>query len=221
MWRVLRAELSYSRPWLLGAFGIAVGVAILITLIFRVVDDAEAIRNAVGLRAMFVIMGPLIVCFIVQGYRSEERRARLLLAGPMTPRQMALVNTLLPVAFCLVGLAAGSVSIGLDLVLDTGVSSSTLYLAGYVGSLLFMMAFLGLLVQESVAAYRQQRRAGAGVGWTIFVLAVLVQAGLSAVSVITQGQLGWPELFGGNLVIAAAASSASVILHSRRTDFTR
>ena len=102
MWHALRAELVYFRPWLLGGLAIAAFVGIFLSVLVRLVDDADGVPAF--LPAMFPFIAGMVVAFIAQSYRIEERRARLLLAGPLTPRQLGVVMVLLPP--CLVGLGA-------------------------------------------------------------------------------------------------------------------
>lgn len=76
MWRALRAELAYTLPWLLGGLGIAVGVVVIVTVVFALVgEDGPPGFAAAGLRGMFLILAPMVVCFIAQTYRTEERQA--------------------------------------------------------------------------------------------------------------------------------------------------
>lgn len=97
MWQAIRAELAYFRPWLIGGYGIAAGVIVIVSLVFYAVgEDGPPAHSAAGIRGMFVIMAPLILGFVIQALRLEERRTRLLLAGPLTPRQLAGINALLP-----------------------------------------------------------------------------------------------------------------------------
>jgi len=222
MWRTLRAELSYSRPWLLGGLGVALGVVLLVSAIFVAIgDDGPPREAAAGIRAMFLIMAPLIVGFMVQTYRSEERRARLFLAGPITPRQIAVAMVLLPVVLAAVGLLAAGLDIALESLLRGQLSLESLQLAGYVGGLMLMMAMMGLLAQEATAAHRQRRRRAAVAGWGSFVLAVPLLAAVAAAAFVFQGPFSWPSLHLGNLVVAAAAGAATVALYTGRTDFTR
>jgi len=92
VWHALRAELAYSRPFLLGGLGIAAGVVVILSVVFLAVgDDGPPSHSAAGIRGMFLIMAPMIVGFIAQTFRSEERRARLLLSGPLIVAVMAMV----------------------------------------------------------------------------------------------------------------------------------
>jgi len=97
MWHALRAELAYLRVYLLSAFAIALGVAVMVDgLIVLTDDNGEQGYVLAGLPGLFMIISAMVVGFIGQGLRSEERRMRLLLAGPLTPRQLAGVMVLLP-----------------------------------------------------------------------------------------------------------------------------
>ncbi len=98
----LRAELVYTRPWLLGGLGIAFFVSTVLTVLMLLPSVESDMPTF--LPGMFPIIAGMVVSFIAQSYRSEEHRARLLLAGPLIPRQLAGVMVLLPV--CLVGIGA-------------------------------------------------------------------------------------------------------------------
>ncbi len=102
MWNALRTELVYSRPWLLGGLGIATFVSALLIVLTVFVNDSDGVPSFVV--GMFPIIAGMVVAFIAQSFRSEERRSRLLMAGPMTPRQLAVILVVLPA--CLVGLGA-------------------------------------------------------------------------------------------------------------------
>ena len=66
MWHALRAELAYSRSWLFGGLGLAIGVVIIVSLVFFAVGgDGPPSHAAAGIRGMFMIMAPMIVGFIV------------------------------------------------------------------------------------------------------------------------------------------------------------
>ena len=95
--RALKTELEYFIPWLLGGLGIALFVVVLLSVLIRMFEEGEGPPSFVI--AIFPIIAGMVVAFIAQGYRVEERRARLLLAGPLTPRQLAAVTVLLPVCF--------------------------------------------------------------------------------------------------------------------------
>jgi len=222
MWHALRTELAYFRPWLLGGLGLAAGVVIIVSVVFFAVgDDGPPRHAAAGIRAMFLIMAPMIVGFIIQGLRTEERRARLLLAGPLTPRHLAVVAVLLPAVLFGIGVLAAGLMIVVNALVTGTLELESLHIAGYVGGMMFMMILMGLLIQESTAAYRQRRRRAAAAGWTGFVVAVLFLAGLTTAAMFLQGPMTWPSLHLGNLIVAVTAMVATVALYTRRTDFTR
>jgi len=212
MWHALRAELVYFRPWLLGGLGIAAGVGALLMGIIWFVPDADGTPGF--LPEMFLIIAGMVVSFIAQSYRWEERRARLLLAGPLTPRQLAGVTVLLPA--CLVGLAALAALVKFALfALVTG--QLELANLGFIGA--FTGEFLGYaqmgpLAQEATAARRQGRGRAAVLGWTVFVGAVLVLGATMVFRNAIQGYLG-------QLMVVVTAMAVTVWLYEGRTDFTR
>jgi len=170
MWHALRAELAYFRPWLIGGMGLALGVVIIVSVVFFAVgDDGPPGHAAAGIRGMFLIMAPMIVGFIIQTLRSEERRTRLLLAGPLTPRQLAGVMVLLPVILFAIGVLAAALVISADALVTGKLALESLHIVGYVGGMLFMGTMIGLLVQEATAAHRQRRLLAAAAGWASFV----------------------------------------------------
>ncbi len=220
MWHALKAELTYSRPWLLGALGIAAGVMILLTLIFLAVGDDGPERHTVtGLRAMFLVMAPIIVSYIVQGYRAEERRALLLLAGDLTPRQIAGATVLLPVLLLGIGVLGAGLVLCAEYLITGPLPAEALNLIGSVGGQMFTYGMLALLIQEAVAAYRQQRRRATAACWAGFALAVLFLGTLHVT--LAQELLTWGHVFLGHLIVAVVAMAATVALYAGRTDFTR
>jgi hypothetical protein len=220
MWHVLRAELAYSRPWLLGGLGIAMGVVIIISVVFFTVgEDGPPSHAAAGLRGMFLIMAPMIVGFIVQAYRSEERRARLLLAGPLTPRQLAGVTVLLPVILFGVGVVAAGLVVGTGVIITGRLELESLHIIGFVGGQLFTYSQIGLLVQEAIAARGQRRMRAAEAGWAGVVVAVLFLAVMYLS--LAQESLMWGHLLLGHLAVAGTAMVATALLYAGRTDFTR
>ncbi len=222
MWHVLKAELAYVRPWLVGALGIATAVGILITLIFAfATDDSTDPWVAGGLRGMFLLVAPLVVSFIMQGYRGQERRLRLLMAGPLTPRQVAWVSALLPLLLLAVGVALAGTLILVESALRGAFDLQAVHLAAMIGGVMFATGQMVGLAQESAAARQQGRRAAARLGWTVFVLAVLAYMGSQAVSIVTQTSQTWPVLHATNAAIAVVAMGLSMLLFERRTDFTR
>jgi hypothetical protein len=222
MWHALRAELAYNKPWLLGGLGLAVAVVIIVSVVFFAVgDEGPPAHAAAGIRGMFLFMAPTIVGFIIQTFRSEERRARLLLAGPLTPRQLAGLNVLLPVVLFAIGVLAAALMLGLDFLVTGKLALESLHIVAYVGGMIFMGLMIGLLVQEATAAHRQQRLRAAATGWASLVVGVLLLAAVTVAVVFLQGPLSWPILHLGNLIVAVTAMVATVFLYSGRTDFTR
>lgn len=222
MWHALRAELAYFRPWLLGGLGLAAGISTVVTVVFSFVgEEGPPGFVAASIRAMYPMMAPLIVGFVIQSYRSQERRARLLLAGPLTPGELAGVAVLLPVVLLAIAvLAAGLVILGGALV--TGeLAAETLHIVGYVGGLNFMLLMMGLLGQEAMAARRQRRRRDSLAGWTVFATAALALTAVTLIASLRQGPWTWPSFHVANLVVAVVTMAASVVLYVRRTDFTR
>ncbi len=216
MWQALRAELAYIRAYLLGALAISVGVTGMVCLLVGLSDKGSVpVWVYAFLPAMFLAISGMVVGFIAQGFRAEERRVRLLLAGPITPRQLAGVLVLLPavlVGLCALagGLAAGVVSL---LSGTLGPAAATLQHVVSPAALMFAIAQLGPLAQESTAAYRQGRRRAGVAGWLGFALAipllVAFQWFLRAVPGI------------GQMLVAVTAMVLSAGLGAGRTDFTR
>jgi len=212
MWHALRAELVYFRPWLLGGLGIAAGVGALLIGIIWFVPGADGTPGF--LPEMFLIIAGMVVSFIAQSYRWEERRARLLLAGPLTPRQLAGVTVLLPA--CLVGLAAlaALVKFGLFALITGNVDLANLgFIGAFTGEFLGY-AQMGPLAQEATAAHRQQRGRAAILGWAVFVGAILLLAATMVFRNSIQGYLG-------QLVAVVTAMAVTAWLYEGRTDFTR
>jgi len=215
MWHALRAELAYSRPWLLGGLGIAAGVVVFISVVFQLVgDDGPPSFVAAGLRGFFLIIAGMVVGFIVQGYRSEERRARLLLAGPLTPLHLAGVTVLLPAILFGIGVLAAGLVIGAESLVTGKLELETLRMVSGVAGMFFAMGQMGPLAQESTAARRQRRPWAAIAGWAAFVMAILLLSVLQLILGSIHGTLG-------QLVVALMAMAASVWLYVGRTDFTR
>jgi hypothetical protein len=212
MWRILKAEIIYSRPWLLGGLGIAAFVVVLLSVLVRFLEEGEGPPSFVV--AIFPVIAGMVVSFVVQGYRVEERRSRLLLAGPLTPRQLAGATVLLPVI--LVGSCA-LIAIPMiwlaTLIMGKIEPSEFRLIAGFAGQF-WAYAQLGPLAQESVAARRQQRSGAAVFGWGVFSGAILVLAASQFFQHRISGHLG----------VAMAAIAAMVVaatLYQGRTDFTR
>jgi hypothetical protein len=222
MWQAIRAELAYFRPWLIGGYGIAAGVVIIVSVVFYAVgEDGPPGHAAAGIRGMFMIMAPLILGFVIQEMRREERRTRLLLAGPLTPRQLAGVNVLLPLLLLGVGVIGAGLMIGIEALLTGGLATEALHIVGYVGGMIFVGLMIGQLIPEATVAYRERRRRAAVASWAGFGVAMLLLAALTTLAVVFQGPLSWPIMHLGNVIVAAAGMAASVALYSGRTDFTR
>jgi uncharacterized membrane protein SirB2 len=211
MWHALRAELAYFLPWLLGGLGIAAGVGGLLIAIIFFVPSADGAPGF--LPEMFLIIAGMVVAFIAQSYRSEERRARLLLAGPLTPRQLAGVMVLLPA--CLVGLGAlvAVLKFGLFALVTGKVELADLAMAGSFTGEFMAYAQMGPLAQEASAARRQRRARAAIVGWAVFVGAIL----LLAVSMLFRNSI---HGYLGQLVALLTAMAVGARLYQGRTDFT-
>jgi hypothetical protein len=212
MLHALKTEFVYFRLWLLGGLGIATFVAVLLSLLVRFLEEGDGPPSFVI--AMFPIIAGMVVAFVAQGYRIEERRARMLMAGPLTPRQLAGVTVFLPV--CFVGLSVLTVApmIGLATLITGKFEPSAIpIVAGFAGQF-WAYAQLGPLAQESSAA-RRQRRSGATIaGWAVFVGAILV---LAASQFFMHSIWG----FFGVAVAALAALAVAATLYEGRTDFTR
>ena len=212
MWRALKAELVYFWPWLLGGLGIAAFVVVLLSVLVRILEEGDGPPSFVI--AMFPIIAGMVVAFIAQSYRVEERRTRLLLAGPLTPRQLAGVTVLLPACFVGLGLVAAAPMVGLATLITGKFEPSTLpVVAGFAGQF-WAYAQLGPLAQESSAARRQQRSTAAMTGWAVFVGAILV---------LTASQYFMHSIYGLLWVAMAAVAAMGVaaVLFQRRTDYTR
>ncbi len=212
MWYALRAELLYFRPWLLGGLGIAAFVSTLLTVLARIVDGADGAPGF--LAGMFPIIAGMVVAFIAQSQRCEERRARLLLAGPMNPRQLAATVVLLPACFVGFGALAGALFVG-AISLTTGpLDPNTVPTLGMFAVQFLAYAQMGPLAQEAAAARRQGRSWAAIAGWSVFVGAVLM---LTAVQFVLGSGYGHLWL----LTVVAASMVVGAVLYSGRTDFTR
>jgi hypothetical protein len=212
MWRALRAELAYFRPWLLGGLGIAAGISVLMHVLKWLVNDGEGVPGF--LTNMFLFIGGMVVAFIAQSYRSEERRARLLLAGPLTPRQLAGVLVLLPACLVGIGVILTALKIGLVALFTGTLNLADLRMTASFAGEFWAYAQLGPLAQESSAARRQGRGQAATAGWALFSVAVLVLAA----SMIFRGSI---QGFVGQLMVLVAAMTVAFALYQRRTDFTR
>ena len=212
MWHALKAELVYFRPWLLGGLGIAAGVSLMMLAIKFFVDDAEGIPGF--LTSMFLFIAGMVVSFIVQSYRWEERRPRLLLAGTLTPRQLAGVMVLLPPCFMSAGALAGVTMIGITALITGNLDPADLRMTAVFGVEFWAYAQMGPLVQEAVAARRQGRGWAAIVGWTVFSVGILLLAAGMFFRHLIQANLG-------QLLAIFMAMVVAAVLYQGRTDFTR
>jgi hypothetical protein len=214
MWRALKAEFTYFLPWLLGGLGIAAFVSGLLIVLTVFVNDSDGVPGFVV--GMFPIIAGMVVAFIAQSYRSEERRARLLLAGAMTPRQLAGVLVLLPPCFVGIGAVFGGLWVALAwwLARSGSLEGATLPTLGMFSVQFLAYAQMGPLAQEATAAHRQRRRRAAFLGWAVFVGAILFLVAAQFVLHSMLGRFGLVAVIATAMVVAAA-------LYSGRTDFTR
>ena len=212
MWHALRAELAYFRMWLLGGLGIAAGVSVMMLVIKWFVDDAEGIPGF--LTSMFLFIAGMVVSIIVQSYRWEERRTRLLLAGTLTPRQLAGVLVILPACFMSVGALAGVIMIGLTALITGNLDHTDLRMTAVFGLEFWAYAQMGPLVQEAAAARRQGRGRTAIVGWMVFAGAIVLLAVGMFFRHLIQANLGQMMAIVMAMVVAAK-------LYTGRTDYTR
>lgn len=213
MWHALRAELAYFRPWLLSGFGLAAGIVVLLHVLLHFFGEGEPVPAF--LHGMFPVLAGMVVAFIAQSYRFEERRVRLLLSGPLTPRQLGWVMVLLPI--CLVGI--GALVAALVMVLGgpaIGEADTRAPLAfGVLTGQFLIYALLGPLIQEAVAAQRQGRRRSAIAAWIGILLTVPVITTFYWI----ESRPGIYIL--GFVVVAAAIITGTLKLYASRTDFTR
>jgi hypothetical protein len=212
MWHALKAELVYFRAWMLGGLAIAAGVSLMMMGIKWFVEDAEGIPGF--LNSIFLFIAGMVVAFIVQSYRWEERRTRLLMAGTLTPRQLAGVMVILPVCFMSVGGLAAVLMIGLTALITGSLNHDDLRMTAVFGLEFWAYAQMGPLVQEATAARRQGRGRAAIVGWTVFGVAVLLLAVGMFFRHLIQANLG--QMMAIIMAVVVAAK-----LYTGRTDFTR
>jgi hypothetical protein len=211
MWRALKAEIVYFLPWLLGGLGIAAFVIVVLGVVMWVYPDDGPPSFLV---AIFPIIAGMVVAFIAQSYRVEERRARLLLAGPLTPRQLAWVTVLLPACFVGLGVVAAAFMIGLTALVFGKFEPATMRIVGGFAAQFLAYAQMGPLAQESTAARRQQRVGAAVAGWAVFAGAILALAAGQFFLHSLQGHVGIWMIIVVTMIVAAA-------LYQGRTDFTR
>jgi hypothetical protein len=220
VWQALRAELFYALPYLLAAFGTAAGAALVVSALSLVVGGNAPPRQVVaGLRAMFAFMAPMVVGFIVQATRVEERRTRLLLAGSSTPLGLGVVTVLLPAVLFGLGTLAAATVLGVELLVTGRLARVSVILPGFVGTMMFLVGLLVLLGSESATALTERRRQEAAAGWTAFAIAVALLTVLSTASFWRSPE--WASLVAGALLVAIIAMAASVALFASRRDFTR
>jgi hypothetical protein len=213
MWHALKTELAYFRPWLLGGLGIAAGIVVLLGVLLRLFGGAEDVPSL--LPGMFAILAGMVVSFVAQSYRFEERRARLLLAGPLTPRQIAGVTVLLPAVLVGLGTLAAVPMLGLASLISGKVDSASLGVLGVLAGQFLAYAQLGPLVQEATAAHSQGRNQAATAGWLGIALLVPV---LIAFFWFEDKPLVYIP---GYLIVIGLIMVMSVLLYENRSDFTR
>ena len=213
MWHVLRTELYYFLPWLFGGLGIAVGITILLSVLLGFLGGGERVPSF--LPGMFPILAGMVVSFIAQSLRFEERRARLLLAGPVTPGQLGWVTVLLPACLVALGALAAIPMLGLAALIGSKVEPASFRMLGALVGQFFAYAQIGPLVQEAVAAKRQGRLGAATAAWSGIVLALPFLTAFYWLE--SQPML----LVLSYLVAIAMVMSGCVALYRGRTDFTR
>ncbi len=164
---------------------------------------------------MFPIIAGMVVSFIALGLRSDERRARLLLAAPLALRQLAGVLILLPVCLVAGGLLGGALLLGLTSLIAGQFEFGDLpVIAGLAGQFL-IYALMGPLVQEAVAARRQGRGRVGLAGWAALVAALALLTSLYWLE-------GRPALNAGAYLLSATLLVVpTLMLYQGRTDFTR
>jgi hypothetical protein len=163
---------------------------------------------------MFLIIASMVVGFIAQGTRSEERRARLCLAGPLTPRKLGLLMVLLPVSLMALGAVAGALVFGVAGLVTGKMAMKTVYIVGTVGSQMLAIVLMGPLAQEASAAYRQGRRLASTVAWFGFFGSILLLIALQWYPIKE-------HVIFLQLAVAVAIMTTSAALFAHRTDFTR
>lgn len=213
MWLAIRAELAYFRPWLLGGLAIAFGV-VGIMVVLMLLPDVSVGGPDKFFWVMFPIIAGMVVSFIAQGMRAEEHRSRLLLSGPVTPRQLAGAVVLLPVCLVAMGVFSGVVLVAVVASLTGDFGLDDLRFVNLFALQFWAYAQLGPLAQESSSARRQRRGRAALAGWAVFALAILV---LAASQFLLESQVS--QL--AQLVAALSVMAAAWLLFQGRTDFTR
>ncbi len=212
MFHALKAELLYFRVWLIGALGIAVGITVMMQVLKWILNDQYAAPGF--LTNMFVLIAVMVVAFIAQGTRSEEKRTRLLMAGSLTPGQIAGVTVLLPVCLMGVGMLLTALKIGLATLLTGHLDFEEVRITASFAGEFWASAQFGPLASEATAARRQRRSVAGGIGWAVFVGGILVLAGSMMFRGSIPGLLCLLTVLGASMVVA-------VWLFKGRTDFTR
>ncbi len=216
MWATLRAELVYFRPVLLTAWAIAAGVSVLVNVLTLLGHEQShpGVTVSVGLPGILLVVAAMVVAFIAQGTRSEERRTRLLFTAHLTPPQIGAVLVLLPACLVALGVLFTGVLVGLSALWTGGLNPTPLAMVAGVAGQLLAIVQMGPLAQESTAALRQGRRTAAVLGWAVFVGAILL---LAAVQVIGGAAFG----LAAQIAVAVVAMATSASLYAHRTDLTR
>lgn len=213
MWHALRAELAYARPWMLGALGIASAVCLFVSIVF-VLGGGPDQPIAAGLRGFFFVLSGMVVGYIVAGYRGEERRTRLLMAGPLSPKQLAWLNPTLTLLLFAIGVGAAGVLVAVEALIMQGLHAETWhFLNGQVATLLAVVQ-LGPLAHAAILARRERRQTSSVVGWSCFLVLVFVLA-------LSQLRLGTAISSATLVAVALIAYFVSVALYMGRTDFTK
>jgi hypothetical protein len=212
MWHALKAELAYFRIWLLGGIGIAIGITLLMHGIKWFLNDTDSVPGFVT--NMFLLIAGMVVAFVAQGYRAEEHRNHLLMAGPSTPRQLAWVLVLLPACFMALGFVLATIKIGIEAMLTRYFNPEEVFMTCTFAGQFWAAAQLGPLAQEATAARRERRNRAGAIGWAVFVGTILLLGVSWLFSGATFG-------FVGPAIAVAVAMVAAVPLFAGRTDFTR
>ena len=213
MWHALKAELAYFLPWLLGGFGIAAGIGVLLHVLLHFFGEGETVPSF--LPAMFPILAGMVVSFVAQAYRFEERRVRLLLKGPLSPRQLGWVTALLPVFLVGAGTVVAAIVMTLSNLAGAEGDARTSRVLGVLAGQFLVYALLGTVIQEAVAAHLQGRGRSAIVAWVGIVA--------TAAFITTFYWLeSHPLLYvAGYALVASTAMVGTVRLYAGRNDFTR
>jgi hypothetical protein len=213
MWHALRAELAYFRPWLLWGFAIAAGIAVLLHVLLHFFGEGETVPSF--LPGMFPILAGMVVSFVAQSYRFEERRVRLLLKGPLTPRQLGQVMVLLPVFLVGAGTVVAALVIFLGDLASANPDARALRLLGVLTGQFLVYALLGTAIQEAVTAQLQGRRRSAVVAWIGILLTV------PAITTFYWLESRPALYLAGYALVAAMIMIGVVKLYEGRNDFTR